>query len=187
MELRASGIWVSKPRVARAMKRANMKSIIRRKYRVQTRDSDHIYPVSENFLQQNFTAERLAQKWVSDLIYIKTGEGGGCTWLQLWIWQTVKLLAGHLAKRWKLGIRPLRLLKWLLATRAILQPLLFHSNRGVQYACGEFRLELKKWPIQQSMSRKGNCWDNAVAESFFKTMKTEMVYHRDFKTKAEAK
>jgi len=71
--------------------------------------------------------------------------------------------------------------------RPIVQPLLFHSDRGVQYACNEFTEQLKKWPIKQSMSRKGNCWDNAVAESFFKTLKTEMVYHNTFETKAEAR
>ncbi|RYE25704.1 MAG: IS3 family transposase [Sphingobacteriaceae bacterium] len=186
MELRASGIWVSRPRVARAMKRANMKSIIRRKYRVQTTDSGHIYPVSENFLQQNFTAERLAQKWVSDLTYIKTGEG----WLYLTTIMDLadrKVIGWALSETMKAGDTTIAAFKMAAGNRTILQPLLFHSDRGVQYACGEFRLELKKWPIQQSMSRKGNCWDNAVAESFFKTMKTEMVYHRDFKTKAEAK
>lgn len=67
------------------------------------------------------------------------------------------------------------------------QPLLFHSNLGVQCACQEFRVQLKGMPVRQSMSRKGNCWDNAVSESFFKTMKTEMVYHTVFKTKAQAK
>lgn len=69
----------------------------------------------------------------------------------------------------------------------IVQPLLFHSDRGIQYACSEFTNLLKKWPVKQSMSRKGNCWDNAVAESFFKTMKTKMIYHRSFLTKSEAR
>jgi putative transposase len=71
--------------------------------------------------------------------------------------------------------------------RPVVQSLLFHSDRGVQYACSEFTEQLRKWPVTQSMSRKGNCWDNAVAESFFKTMKTEMIYHQKFQTKTEAK
>ncbi len=68
-----------------------------------------------------------------------------------------------------------------------MQHLLFHSDRGVQYACSEFTGQLRKWPVKQSMSRKGKCWDNAVAESFFKTMKTKMIYHHNFQTKVEAK
>jgi putative transposase len=79
MELKAAGIVVSRPRVARMMKRANLKSIVRRKYCIQTTDSKHTYAVSGNYLDQAFTAERIAQKWVSDLTYIKTGEG----WLYL--------------------------------------------------------------------------------------------------------
>lgn len=78
---------------------------------------------------------------------------------------------------WQMAIR----------NRAINEPLLFHSDRGTQYACQEFREQWKGMPVQQSMSRKGNCWDNAVAESFFKTLKTELVYHRKFATREEAK
>ncbi len=78
-ELKAAGIIVSRPRVARVMKRANLKSIVRRKYRIEITDSKHTYAVAENYLQQDFTSERVAQKWVSDLTYIKTAEG----WLYL--------------------------------------------------------------------------------------------------------
>lgn len=74
-----------------------------------------------------------------------------------------------------------------LRNRAINTQLIFHSDRGIQYACNEFRKQLMGLPVLQSMSRKGNCWDNAVAESFFKTMKTEMIYHQLFQTRAEAK
>lgn len=186
MELRASGIWVSRPRVARVMRRANMKSIVRQKYRIQTTDSRHIYTVSENYLGQDFTASRLAQKWVSDLTYIKTGEA--------WLYLTTiidladrKVIGWALSETMRAGDTALAAFRMAINNRPIVQPLLFHSDRGVQYACNEFRALLKKPLIQQSMSRKGNCWDNAVAESFFKTMKTEMVYYRDFKTKAEAK
>lgn len=74
-----------------------------------------------------------------------------------------------------------------LKNRAIQGQLLFHSDRGIQYACTEFRDQLKGLPVVQSMSRKGNCWDNAVAESFFKTFKSELVNHVDFQTRAEAR
>jgi len=186
MELKAAGIKVSRPRVAGVMKRANLKSIVTTKYCVQTTDSKHTYPVSENYLQQNFTACRLGEKWVSDLTYIKTGEG----WLYL---TTVidladrKVIGWALSETMKAVDTTVAAFKMATRNRPVVQPLLFHSDRGVQYACSEFTGQLKKLPITQSMSRKGNCWDNAVAESFFKTMKTEMIYHQKFQTKAEAK
>ena len=186
IDLRASGIWVSRPRVARAMKRANLKSIVRRKYRVQTTDSRHPYALSENYLQRDFQADRLAQKWVSDLTYIKTGEG----WLYLTTVMDLadrKVIGWALSETMKAGETTVVAFKMAVLNRPVVQPLLFHSDRGVQYACHEFTTQLAMLPVQQSMSRKGNCWDNAVAESFFKTLKTEMVYHRDFKTKAVAK
>ena len=186
MELRGLGIQASRPRVARIMKRANLKSIVRKSYRIQTTDSRHTYAISNNYLQQDFTAERLAQKWVSDLTYLKTLEG----WLYL---TTVidladrKVIGWALSETMKAGDTTVAAFKMATKNRPIVDSLLFHSDRGVQYACSEFTQELKKWPIKQSMSRKGNCWDNAVAESFFKTLKTEMVYHQVFPTKTEAK
>jgi putative transposase len=186
MELKQAGITVSRQRVARAMNRANLKSIVRRKYRVQTTDSRHDYVVFENYLARDFTTERLAQKWVSDLTYIKTGEG----WLYL---TTVidladrKVIGWALSETMKAADTTVAAFKMATGNRPVVQPLLFHSDRGVQYACNEFTEQLKKWPVKQSMSRKGNCWDNAVAESFFKTIKTEMIYHQLFSTRAEAK
>jgi len=186
MELRASGIMVSRPRVARVMKRANLKSIVRRKYSIQTTGSRHTYTVAENHLQQDFTAERLAQKWVSDLTYIKTGEG----WLYLTSVMDLadrKVIGWALSETMKAIDTTVAAFQMAVNNRPVAQPLLFHSDRGVQYACHGSTTQLAKLPIRQSMSRKGNCWDNAVAESFFKTLKTEMVYHSTFQTKAEAK
>ena len=186
MELKEAGIKVSRPRVARVMKRANLKSIIRRKYRVQTTDSKHTYAVAENYLQQDFTACRLGEKWVSDLTYIKTDEG----WLYLTMVMDLadrKVIGWALSETMKAIETTVAAFKMAVNNRPVVEPLLFHSDRGVQYACSEFTGQLKKWPITQSMSRKGNCWDNAVAESFFKTMKTEMIYHQKFQTKAAAK
>ena len=186
MELKQAGIPVSSQRVARAMNKANLKSIVRRNSRVQTTDWRHDYVVFENYLAREFTTERLAQKWVSDLTYIKTGEG----WLYL---TTVidladrKVIGWALSETMKAADTTVAAFKMATGNRPIIQPLLFHSDRGVQYACNEFTEQLNKWPVKQSMSRKGNCWDNAVAESFFKTIKTEMIYHRLFSTRAEAK
>ena len=78
---------------------------------------------------------------------------------------------------WQMAIR----------NRPVRASLIFHSDRGIRYACTDFREQFKGMPVLQSMSRKGNCWDNAVSESFFKTMKTEMVYHIEFQTRAQAK
>lgn len=185
-ELNHAGIPVSRPRVARVMKRANLRSIVRQKYRIRTTDSKHGYRVTDNHLRQDISTERLAQKWVSDLTYIKTAEG----WLYL---TTVidladrKVIGWALSESMRAAETTVAAFKMATGNRPVTAPLLFHSDRGVQYACDEFTQELHKWPVQQSMSRKGNCWDNAVAESFFKTLKTEMVYHHAFRTKAEAR
>lgn len=186
IELKQVGIHVSRPCVARAMKKANLKSIVRRKYRIQTTDSRHTYAVAENHLGQDFAVDRLAQKWVSDLTYIKTGEG--------WLYLTTiidladrKVIGWALSETMKAIDTTLAAFRMAVNHRPVVQQLLFHSDRGIQYACSDFTELLKKYPVQQSMSRKGNCWDNAVAESFFKTLKTEMVYHRSFQTKAEAR
>lgn len=168
------------------MRKMGLKSIVRKKYRVQTTDSKHAYQVSKNHLNRDFTAERVAQKWVSDLTYIKTAEG--------WIYLTAildladrKVVGWALSETMKAEDTSIAAWKMALKYRPITNSLLFHSDRGVQYACNEFRKHLIDLPVLQSMSGKGDCWDNAPAESFFKTFKTEMVYHRKFKSKKEAK
>ena len=184
-ELNDRGVKVSKPRVARLMKQAGIRSIRQKKYRVTT-DSKHNYRVNTNLLDRNFNAQEIAKAWVSDITYIKTTEG--------WLYLTVIIdLADRKVVGWALSqtmkAKETIIPAWTMAraNRSITGSLIFHSDRGVQYACDEFRLELKKSPsVRQSMSRKGNCWDNAVAESFFKTLKTELVYHHCFKTRKQA-
>lgn len=185
-ELPKNGIRASRPRVARAMKKMGLKSIIRKKYRVKTTDSKHSFQVSENKLNREFSTDRIAQKWVSDLTYIKTAEG--------WVYLTVILdLADRSVVGWALSetmkAEDTSVAAWKMALkhRPVKEPLLFHSDRSIQYACNEFRKQLIDLPVTQSMSGKGDCWDNAPAESFFKTLKTEMVYHCEFKSKKEAK
>ncbi len=183
-KLAEKGFVVSRPRVARIMRKAGIQSIIRKKW-VKTTDSKHAHPVAENVLNRDFAAGRLGEKWVSDLTYIRTGAG--------WIYLTTVIdLADRKVIGWSLSdnmeaknttVSAFQMAK---ANRRIEDTLIFHSDQGVQYACSEFRKLLMGLPIIQSMSRKGNCWDNAVAESFFKTMKTEMVYQRTFKTKKQA-
>ncbi len=186
VELQQQGIQASRPRIARLMRKHGIRSIIRQKYRVQTTDSNHSYALAENYLDRNFSATRLAEKWVSDLTYIKTQEG--------WLYLTAVLdLADRKVVGWALSetmeaeVTSVAVWRMAVRNRPITQSLLFHSDRGVQYACQQFRNQLKGKPVLQSMSRKGNCWDNAVAESFFKTMKTELIYHRKFATRHEAR
>lgn len=186
VELQGKGFHVSRPRVARLMRKIGLKSIIRKKYRVKTTDSNHTYYVSENHLNRDFEAKCMGEKWVSDLTYIRTGEG--------WIYLTIvldlanrKVVGWALSETMKAEDTSVAAFKMALKCYPVDKPLLFHSDRGVQYACSEFRKQLIGLPITQSMSRKGDCWDNAPAESFFKTLKTEMVYHQEFENKHEAK
>lgn len=185
--LKAKGYRISRPRVARLMKKAQIRSIIKKKYKVATTDSKHSYPIPENLLQRNFKSSRPGQVWVSDITYIPTAKG--------WVYLTVIIdLFDRKVVGWSLSdsmtTKETIVAAWNMAI--INRPindgeLLFHSDRGVQYACSEFRefLALKK--VKQSMSRKGNCWDNAVAENFFKILKSELVYHVSFFSKSAAK
>lgn len=175
---------VSRSYIARIMKKLNLRSKIRKKYKVTT-DSSHTYDVVKNILNREFTADALSQKWVGDITYIKTTTG--------WIYLTTVIdLADRKVVGWSFSNdmsavnTTVAALKMALKTRGVKQGLIFHSDRGVQYACDEFKTLLKKNGITQSMSRKGDCWDNAVAESFFKTLKTEFIYHRKFENRETA-
>jgi transposase InsO family protein len=177
-ELKSQDINVSRPRVARLMKKANIRSKIRRKY-VVTTDSKHSFEIAPNILNRDFKAESPGQKWVSDITYIGTK--------QRWLYLTVvldlydrKIIGWSLSSSLKAKETVIPALKMALNNRSKCDSLIFHSDRGVQYACNIFKQLLKKENIKQSMSRKGNCWDNAVAESFFKTIKVEWIYSRTF-------
>ena len=151
------------------MRKAHIQRVIRKKYKVQTTDSMHLYTLTENLLNRDFSANKLGQKRVSDLTYIRTDQG----WLHL---TTVLDLADRKIIGWALSdtmeASQTTVPAWKMAVknRAITSPLIFHSDRGIQYACSEFRTLFTGMPVLQSMSRKGNYWDNAVAESFFRTM-----------------
>jgi len=176
-ELRAQGIPVSRPRVARLMRCAGLRSIVARKYRVATTDSDHGFHIAENLLDRDFRTGILGRAWVSDLTYIRTTQG--------WLYLTAVIdLADRKVIGWALSnnmtAKHTSMAAWKMAerNRKPTPDLIFHSDRGVQYACNEFTKLLNAYPrVRQSMSRKGNCWDNAVAESFFKTLKSECTDH----------
>lgn len=185
-ELKDKGFSVSKSTVARIMKSKGLQARPRRRY-VNTTDSKHDFKVFKNLLNRNFEAKRLNEKWVSDISYIPTKKG----WTYL---TTILALADRMIVAWNLSEdmscanTTSKTLKLAFKRRKINKSLLFHSDRGVQYACTEFRnlIENNKL-ITQSMSRKGNCWDNAVVESFFKTLKTEWTNKSIYKDIHEAK
>nr|WP_254070836.1 IS3 family transposase [Pedobacter sp. L105] len=167
LELHKKDIKISRPRVARIMQKAELRSIVRKKFKITT-DSSHKFPVPENVLDRDFKPGVLGAVWVSDITYIRTKKG----WLYL---TTVidlgdrKIIGWALSMTMKAIDTVIPAFKMAQARRPITGELIFHSDRGVQYACNEFSCLLEKNPfIIRSMSRKGNCWDNAVAESFFK-------------------
>jgi len=176
-ELNDMGFEVSKNRVARRMKEAGLRSIVRRKYRPTT-DSKHLHPVAENLLKRDFTADEPDRVWVSDITYIATKHG--------WLYLTVFLdLFSRMIVGWALSSSlstemVLTALYRAIRTRRPGAGLVIHSDRGVQYACNDFRQALEKHHFVQSMSRKGDCWDNAVAESFFGILKSELIHHERF-------
>jgi len=183
--LKAKKVVVSRPRVARLMKQAQIRAKRKRRFKVTT-DSKHHYAMSENLLDRNFTATATGRAWVSDITYIRTLAG--------WLYLTVvldladrKVIGWALSQTLKASDTTLAAFKMAVGNRPVTQSLIFHSDRGVQYACDEFRNELQAYSlIRQSMSRKANCWDNAVAESFFKTLKTECVYGNRFENQQAA-
>jgi putative transposase len=171
------GFPVSKNRVARRMKEMGLCSIYRRKYRTTT-DSKHSHPVADNLLQRNFTTDGPDKVWVSDITYIRTTRN--------WLYLTVFIdLFSRMVVGWSLSSSlsaemVLTALGRGIRNRRPGPGLIIHSDRGVQYACNDFRKVLKKHDFIQSMSRKGDCWDNAVAESFFGIIKSELIHRERF-------
>lgn len=183
-ELRAQGVEVSRPRVARLMRLAGIRSVARKKF-VATTDSGHAFPVAPNLLDRDFRAGLPGRAWVSDITYIRTAEGW--TYLTVVIDLATRRVVGWALSR-GLSAAETSVAAWKMAVRH--RPpgpgLVFHSDRGVQYACTAFTRLLGPAGAVQSMSRKANCWDNAVAESFFRTLKVEWVYRNLFATRAQA-
>jgi len=172
-ELRAEQVKVSRKRVARLMKQHGL-SVKQRKKWVNTTDSRHHEPVAENILNREFRATASGMKWVSDITYLHTTQGWLylCVILDLW---DRKVIGWSLATDMG-AVHVVRALTMAHQNRQPAPDLIFHSDRGVQYCSIEFRQALLKAcpTVRQSMSRKGNCWDNACAESFFKTLKREL-------------
>jgi putative transposase len=183
-ELRARGRGVGRKRVARLMRHRGLAARRRRRYRVTT-DSRHPFPVAANVLARQFTAPAPDAVWVTDITYIPTGEG--------WLYLAVILdLYSRGIVGWAMSDRITRQLTldalgMALARRRPPPGLLHHSDRGSQYASGDYQTALGRQGIVGSMSRRGDCWDNAVAESFFATLKVELVHEALWPTRAAAR
>jgi len=183
-ELKAQNIQCGKNRVARIMRKNGIKSKRTRKFKATT-NSNHRLPIAPNLLNQVFSASKPNEIHVSDITYIPTGEG--------WLYLAVVIdLYSRQVVGWCMSERATKELVYNAVCQAIVRRkpkpgLIFHSDRGVQYASHKVRDLLKNNNMLQSMSKKGDCYDNAVAESFFAILKTELVYFEKFKTRDEAK
>lgn len=177
------GIRCSKNRVARIMRKAGIRSRIKKKFKATT-NSRHNLPVAPNLLNQEFGAPASDKVWVADITYIHTNEG----WLYLAIVLDLfdRKVVGWSASQRMTGQLVNDALKMALGRRTPSDGLIHHSDRGSQYACGDYQKLLSQNGITCSMSRKGNCYDNAVAESFFHLLKTEWVNHHRYLSRSEA-
>lgn len=184
-ELRARGVRCDKARVERLMRENEITPPRKKKYRVTT-DSNHKNPVAPNVLQRDFTSPAPNRRWVSDITYVWTWAG--------WLYLAVVLdLFSRRVVGWAMDSRldteslTLNALHMALRNRAPDRGLIHHSDRGTQYTSGDFRKVLDARGIVCSMSRRGDCWDNAVAESFFATLKLDLIFRRTFRTRREAR
>jgi len=174
----------SRNRLYKIQQEHRLYAIRKKKFKVTT-DSKHSLPVAENLLNQNFTAKSPGSVWVSDISYVPTDEG----WLYL---ATVKDICTKEVVGWSTADH----MKTELCTQALKNAmgryrpgpgLIHHSDRGVQYCSRDYQELIRQHKMRSSMSRKGNCYDNACAETFFSTIKCEMLFHKKYATRAEAR
>jgi transposase InsO family protein len=185
-ELKKEGILVGEKTVGRIMKEKNIRSQAVKKFKVLTTDSNHEFPIAPNWLNQHFdVCTRPNQVWVTDITYIRTRQG------MLYMASVLDLYTRRIVG-WQIGSRmTIDLVSSALdkayETQSPAKGLIHHSDRGSQYASAEYRKKLKKYRMIRSMSRKGNCYDNACIESFHSILKREFVYRTQFQTKQDAK
>ena len=186
-ELKKENITCSRRRVAKLMKSANLVSVRYKRHRYpENKNSEKIDKYPPNLLNQNFTVDSPNNVWVSDITYIPTKEG--------WLYLTTiidlfnrEVVGESRSYNLKTENTVIKALYGAMRKRKPKENLIFHSDRGVQYHSEAFKKTLKAFNITQSASGKGNCYDNAVAESFFKTLKSELLSNGTFKTRREAK
>jgi putative transposase len=183
--LKAQGEQVCENTVAKLMRQRQIRAKTKKKFVPRTTDSAHDQPVARNLLDRQFTAPGLNQKWAADITYIPTDEG----WLYL---AGVLDLCSRKIVGWAMADHLQTELVSAALTMAVVQRrpgagLLHHSDRGVQYASEDYRHLLDRHQMEPSMSGRGDCWDNACAESFWGTLKTELVHHQHYATRAQAR
>lgn len=175
---------ISRRRIGRLMREEDLEVQTKRKFKVTT-DSNHDKPIAPNLLEREFTVAAPNTVYVGDITYIRTREG--------WLYLAVVIdLFSRAVVGWSMDSRMTASLvnsAMLMAIwkRKPAKGLIFHSDRGSQYASDSYREILSDYGVKASMSRKGDCWDNAVAESFFHTLKIELVHHCDYETREEAR
>lgn len=182
--LTREGWKVSERLVGKLMKEKGLSSCVSRKFRVSTTDSNHPQPIAPNVLNQNFNTTAPNKVWVTDITYIPCREG------RLYLASVLDLYTRKIVG-WKLGDRMttdlvIAALDQAYEAKRPSAGLIHHSDRGAQYASEEYRTRLQKYQMQASMSRKGNCYDNACIESFHSVLKKEFIYCTKFRTKAQA-
>ena len=182
LDLKEQGHHYDRKTVAASMKRQHLRAKAAKKFKATT-NSNHNLPVAPNLLQQNFSAAAPNQKWVGDITYLWTDEG--------WLYLAVVIdLYSRLVVGWAIAERmttdlPCQALKMALWRRRMPKGVIVHSDRGSQYCSAQYQTILAQYSLICSMSAKGNCYDNACAESFFHTMKVEVIHGERFVTREE--
>jgi putative transposase len=183
-QLLEEGESVSENTVADIMKERQIRSKMHKRFRILTTDSRHDHPIADNLLERDFVAAAPDQVWLADITYIPTDEG----WLYLAAVMDLcsrKIVGWSMSENLKSDLT-LQALQMAIDRRRPEPGLIHHSDRGVQYACTAYRETLKSHGLQASMSRRGDCYDNAPMESFWGTLKTELVYQRRYATREQA-
>jgi transposase InsO family protein len=184
LDLKDSGETCSQNRVARRMKALGLRALAKRKHKVTT-DSNHTKPLYENVLNRDFTTTAINQKWAGDITYIHTEEG----WLYLAViidLYSRAVIGWSMDKRMKSSL-VCDALSMALYRRNNPKGVIVHSDRGFQYCSHAYRALFEKHALIGSISRRGNCWDNAISESFFHTLKVELVHQQVYSTRLIAK
>jgi putative transposase len=182
-ELRSQGTGIGRKRVERLMREAGIRARSKTRF-VVTTNSDHGHPVAPDLLQQDFSASAPDQRWVTDITYVATGEG----WLYVSAIMDLfsRRVVGWAMKEHMDRSLVLAALEMAVELRRPNHGLVHHSDRGSQYACEDYRTALAAHGMVPSMSRRGCCYDNAAMESFWSTLKVELIHRRTFQTRAEA-
>ncbi len=185
VELLEQGLFFgSRERIRRRLRHLGLKAIHKRKFK-STTDSNHNKPIAPNHLEQNFTMTRLDEAWVGDITYIRVGQ----KWLYLAVvidLYSRRVVGWSMDKRMKAEL-VCNALKMALHNRNYPKGVIMHTDRGSQYCSKDYQRLIKNHNFICSMSGKGNCYDNAVCESFFHTLKVELVHQRNYETREQAK